>query len=291
VIPENAACSIIVSDAHIGASNQAASTEASCSTRMFSREEREQIRAALVRAAQADSNVTGAAHLGSAAADRLDDWSDIDFALCISPRAAVVDVIAAWTARMYDDHEAVAHCDVRRGETLYRVFLLRNTLQVDLSFWPADRFRATGPEFKLIFGSANEPQGSAGDSTAELIGLAWLYGLHVRSSIARRRLLQAEYMLSNTRNRVIALACLREGFSTSEGRGFDDLSTDQRSTFSECYPSSLNPEELERAFQQTMRALLNEIRLRNRDLAEEVGPTLIEIADCDVSSRSAARPS
>jgi hypothetical protein len=154
-------------------------------------------------------------------------------------------VIAAWTARMYADHAAVAHCDIRRRETLYRVFLLRNTLQVDLSFWPAERFRATGPKFKLIFGSAKEADLSANDSTAELIGLAWLYGLHVRSSIARRRLLQAEYMLSSMRNRVIALACLREGFFTSEGRGFDDLSTDQRSTFSECHPSSLNPEELE----------------------------------------------
>jgi hypothetical protein len=183
---------------------------------------------------------------------------------------------------------ALLEQDVRRGETLYRVFLLRNTLQVDLSFWPADRFRATGPKFRLIFGSANEPQGAASDSTAELIGLAWLYGLHVRSSIARRRLLQAEYMLSNMRNRVIALSCLREGLSTSEGRGFDDLPSDLRSRFAECYPSSLHPEELECAFQQTMRALLNEIRLRDGDLAEKVGPTLIEIAGCDVSPRSAA---
>src|SRR5438094_6112612 len=246
---------------------------------MFSRDEREQMRAALVRAAQADSNITGAAHLGSAAADRLDDWSDIDLALCVSHDAAVDDVIALWTARLYDGHEAVAHCDVRRGETLYRVFLLRNTLQVDISFWPANRFRATGPKFKLIFGTSNEGQPSPAESTAELIGLAWLYGLHVRSSIARHRLLQAEYVLSNMRNRVLALACLREGFSTSEGRGFDDLPKNQRSRFAECYPSSLNPEELQRAFQRTMSALLNEIRLRDRDLAEKIGPTLIEVGD------------
>ena len=245
---------------------------------MFSRDEREQMRAALVRAAQADSNVTGAAHLGSAAADRLDDWSDIDLALCVSHDAALDDVIAAWTARMYRDHEAIAHCDVRRGETLYRVFLLRNTLQVDLSFWPADRFSATGPKFKLIFGNANEPRLSASDNAAELIGLAWLYGLHVRSSIARRRLLQAEYMLSNMRNRVIALACLREGLSTSEGRGFDDLSQDQKTRFAECYPSSLDPEEFQRALQRTMHALINEIRLRDSNLAERIGLTLIAIA-------------
>lgn len=253
---------------------------------MFSREEREQIRTALVLAAKADSNITGAAHLGSAAADRLDDWSDIDLALCISPSAAIEDVIAAWTARMYDDHGAVAHCNVRRGETLYRVFLLRSTLQVDLSFWPADRFRATGPKFKLIFGSANEPQPSTGDSTAELIGLAWLYGLHVRSSIARRRLLQAEYMLSNMRNRVIALACVREGLSTSEGRGFDDLSKDQKRRFAECYPLALDLEEFQRAFHRTLSALVNEIRLRDSDSAERAGPTLTEMAGCDASPRS-----
>ena len=288
-MPEKEARSIIVSDAHIGASHRTVSAEASCSTRMFSREEREQIRAALVRAAQADSNVTGAAHLGSAAADRLDDWSDIDLALCVSHDAAVDGVIAAWTARMYGDHEAIAHCDVRRGETLYRVFLLRNTLQVDLSFWPADRFSATGPKFKLIFGNANETRLSASDDAAELIGLAWLYGLHVRSSIARQRLFQAEYMLSNMRNRVIALACLREGLSTSEGRGFDDLSQDQKTRLAECYSSSLDPEELQRALQRTMHALVNEIRLRDSNLAEKIESTLVEIAGGDGPHGSATR--
>jgi hypothetical protein len=254
---------------------------------MFSRDERKRIRAALVSSAQSDSQLTGAAHLGSAAADRLDDWSDIDLALCISPKSAVDEVVAVWTARLYESHGAVAHCDVRRGETLYRVFLLRNTLQVDISFWPADRFRATGPKFKLIFGIANEPQPSLTDSAAELIGLAWLYGLHVRSSIARQRLLQAEYMLSNMRNRVIALASLREGLSTSEGRGFDELSRDQRTGFVQSYPSALTAEELQRAFQRTTSALLNEIRLRDSDLAEKIGPTLMDIAGCDASSGAA----
>jgi len=86
--------------------------------------------------------------------------------------------------------------------------------------------------------------------------------------------------------RVIALACLREGLSTSEGRGFDDLSKDQRSRFAECYPS-LNPEELQRAFKRTMSALMNEIRFRDSDQAEKIEPTLIEIAGCDSSPGSA----
>jgi hypothetical protein len=95
---------------------------------MFTRQEREQIRAALVSAAQADSKVTGAAHLGSAAAGRLDDWSDIDLALCLSPDAALDEVIAAWTARLYEDHGAVAHCDVqKRRDALPRFPLAQHT--------------------------------------------------------------------------------------------------------------------------------------------------------------------
>src|SRR5947207_15079254 len=145
---------------------------------MFTREEREQIRAALVSAAQEEPKFTGAVHFGSAAADRLDNWSDVDLALCISAEGELEEVIAAWTSRLYRDHRAVAHCDVKRGDTLYRVFLLHNTLQVDISFWPAGEFRAVGPKFKLIFGVANEPHPSPAGNPSELIGLAWLYALH-----------------------------------------------------------------------------------------------------------------
>jgi hypothetical protein len=85
------------------------------------------------------------AHLGSAAADRLDDWSDIDLALCISAENELVKVIATSTSRMYRDNGAVAHCDVKRGDTLYRVFLLRNSFKwISVSgpcssFAPSDR--------------------------------------------------------------------------------------------------------------------------------------------------------
>jgi hypothetical protein len=249
---------------------------------MFTRHEREQIRMDLVSAAQRDPEITGAAHLGSAAVDRLDDWSDIDLALCVSSHSELEKVIAAWTSRLYRKHGAVAHCDVKRSDIVYRVFLLDTTLQVDISFWPADRFRAIGPKFKLIFGAANEPQPWAAVSTEELVGLAWLYALHVRSSIARKRPLQAEYMLSSMRNQVFALACLRQSLPSRDGRGFDDLDEDERSGFAECYPSSIDAEELRRALQRTMAALLIEIRLRDSDLALKIEATLIEIARRDV---------
>ncbi len=75
-------------------------------------------------------------------------------ALCVAADADRAQVIADWTDRMYDEHDAVHHLDVRRGETVYRVFLLVSTLQVDISFWSPAEFGASGPSFRLLFGTA-----------------------------------------------------------------------------------------------------------------------------------------
>src|SRR5215472_12277055 len=123
---------------------------------VFSSQKREQIRGELVAAAKADSRIGGAAHLGSAALGLQDRWSDIDLALCLAPGADLNQVLIDWNTRLYRDYSAVANYDVRRGNVLYRVFLLDNTLQVDLSFWPATELRAIGPKFSLIFGAAGE---------------------------------------------------------------------------------------------------------------------------------------
>lgn len=245
---------------------------------MFTAGAREQLRAALVSGAETDPNLSGAAHLGSAASSSLDDWSDIDLALCVASHASLTDVVNTWTARMYHCHDAIAHCDVLRGETLYRAFLLKSTLQVDLSFWPVAEFRACGPKFRLIFGSANEPASAPSVNVVSSVGMAWLYALHVRSSLARGRLLQAEYMLSGMRDEVLALACMRFRVTTSQGGGFDDLPSKEKNEFVSCYPLSVIASELRRAFEATMKALLSEIHCQSGDLWARLEAPLREIA-------------
>jgi len=204
---------------------------------MFTAEERERLREQLISAARADGRITGAAHLGSAALEQQDAWSDIDLALCLAPAASFETVLEDWTTRVYRDCSVVAHLDVRRGEILYRVFLLQNTLQIDVSFWPATDFRAVGPKFKLIFGTANEPRPAPVPEARELIGMGWLYALHVRSALARGRRLQAEYMLSGMRNEMLALACRRQGLIAVQGRGMDDLPREFQAPGCEVFPS------------------------------------------------------
>lgn len=227
---------------------------------VFSPGQRERIREELVAAAKGDSQISGAAHLGSAALGLQDRWSDIDIALCLAHEEDSDQVVADWTARLYRDHGAVTNFDLRRGSILYRVFLLENTLQIDLSFWPSLEFRALGPKFSLIFGSAKETINTPAPDSKNLIGMAWLHALHVRSSIARSRLLQAEYMLSGMRDNVLALICKRCGTDSVQGRGLDDLPEHEKARAAECLASSLDPSELRRVFQVTLEALLEEIR-------------------------------
>ena len=247
---------------------------------IFSSQEREQIRAELVAAAMEDSCIGGAAHLGSAALGLQDRWSDIDLALCLVPDVDSNQVLVDWTTRLYRDYAAVANYDIRHGDILYRVFLLDNTLQVDLSFWPSTEFRALGPKFSLIFGSAQGSVSTPVPDSNDLIGMAWLYALHVRSSIARSRLLQAEHMLSGMRDNVLGLICKRYGVDSVQGRGLDDLPEQQRTRAAECLARSLESVELKRAFRITVDTLLEEVRYVDAGLATKLENPLNQTVNC-----------
>jgi hypothetical protein len=114
--------------------------------------------------------------------------------------------------------------------------------------------------------------------------MAWLYALHVRSSMARSRLLQAEHMLSGMRDNVLALMCKREGVAAVQGRGVDDLLEEQKARAAESLARSLEPAELNRAFRVTMGALLEELRYSDSDLAARLEAALNTIVNSLTSS-------
>jgi hypothetical protein len=245
---------------------------------VFSPEDRERLRTDLVAAARGDARISGAALTGSAALAREDPWSDIDLALCIALDAERARVIADWTDQMYREHAAVHHVDVTRGGTIYRVFLLSSTLQVDISFWRPAEFRAVGPNFRLLFGTVTKPSAAPLPTAAELIGMGWLYALHARSSIERGRVWQAEYMISGVRDQVLALACLRHGVAAVQGRGTDSLPSEATAAVAQALVRSLEIPELKRAFAAVARALLVETQQTEPALAERLAGPLGELA-------------
>lgn len=242
---------------------------------LFTVEDRERLRAELVAAAKQDSRISGAAHLGSGATGVLDRWSDIDLALCLAHDADASALISDWTGRFYREYDAAAHHDIRFGSTVYRVFLLKSTLQIDLSFWAPADFAPLGPAFKLIFGHVNPGHPTAGVAIAgDLIGMGWLYALHARSSLARGRLWQAEYMVSGMRDNVLALACLRHGLPPYQGRGMDDLPPQVVSSLADCLVRSLDAAEIQRALGATINAFMNVLEYADKKLAKSLAQPL-----------------
>lgn len=244
---------------------------------MFTVSERAELRSSLVDRAQSDVAVTAAALVGSSAAGTEDSWSDIDLALRLAPGADALAVASEWTAALYEEHSAVHHLDVWKGPTLYRVFLLANTLQVDVSFWAAEDFRATSPSFRLVFGAAEEPALASPPRVEDLAGHAWLYALHVRSALARNRPWQAVYMLDHLLEQVVALACLRHNVPTHEGRGVDHLPPAVTTALRASRAKDLDLSELRRAFAAATGVLLDELRLADPALTDRISPALMEI--------------
>ena len=246
---------------------------------LFTPETRERLREELISVARADPQIIGVALTGSAAVDREDRWSDIDLALCLARDADINQVVAHWSERMYRDHHSVGHLDVWRGNTLIRVFLLEDTLQVDLSFWSVTEFGATGPKFRLLFGEAKPRPQTPPPSATDLIGWAWVYGLHVRSCLARGRVWQAEVMVSGMRDQVLALACLRYGVPADQGRGMDDLPREVTDPLTKALVRSLDSAEIKRAFDVTLTAFLREVELEDIALAKRLVVPLEKLLD------------
>ncbi len=248
---------------------------------MFTPAGRDSLRDALVAAARADQRIAAAALTGSAASGTTDRWSDIDLALSVARQADFSAVLADWTGLMYREHGALHHMDLRRGATNYRVFLLASTLQVDIALSPAAEFGAIAPTFLLLFGTSADLPRVPPPDPAHLVGLGWLYALHARSSIARGRAWQAEYMISGVRDHVIALACLRHGVTAVQGRGSDDLPPDVLACLADALVSSLETAELRRALAAVVEALHTEITAVDAGLASRLAGALRELAAPD----------
>jgi predicted nucleotidyltransferase len=227
---------------------------------MFNPEDRSRIRSEILEYGHADLRISGAAITGSAAAGREDRWSDIDLAFGVHEDTELSDVVRDWTTYIYDLQRALHHVDVLAGPWIYRVFLLPNTLQVDLAFAPAQEFRALAASFQLVFGTAQAPRYSPPQPANEIVGLGWLYALHARSSIARGKYWQAEYMISGLRDHTLALACLKRGLSAVHGRGLDELPKEITADLEASLIGRLDREHLSRAFGVALDAFLNETR-------------------------------
>jgi hypothetical protein len=241
---------------------------------MFNPEERESLRVALLDRARTDRRISGGAITGSGSLGALDRWSDVDVAFGVRDAHELEATLDDFTRYMRDDYGAVDTLDVRREPWLYRVFLLPNTLQVDLAFVPASDFGALAATFRLVFGEAKDVPLPQPPDSRDLIGYSWLYAIHARSAIMRDHLWQALYMVEAMRDRIMTLACLRVGLPTRDGRGYDELPESMRRALEPAIVQRLTSSALKGAFAAVVEVQLSEIRAVDAEKAAVLEPIL-----------------
>ncbi len=231
---------------------------------MFTVEQRNALRDRLLQLAQDDERVVAGAAVGSLALGGGDRFSDLDLTFGIANHVPVADVLNDWTRTLIGELDAVHLTDLERGPSTYRVFLLPDALQFDLSMTPATQFRPAGPRFRLLFG---EIAAAAGESaapapapaaTGDLFGWGVIYALHGRACIERGRVWQAEHYVGAVRDHALTLACLREELPAVQARGYDDLSAETLARFRDAHVGAIEPGALRAALAAAMLALMHE---------------------------------
>ncbi len=232
---------------------------------LFSPEHRAAVRSRILDAAKTDPRITAAALTGSAARGEEDRWSDIDLAFGVA-NAQLGTVLDDWTAMMQTEFGAAHLLDVSSGSSIYRVFLLPGSLQVDLAFTPSHDFRALGPSFRLLFGTGGSPLEVPLPPVRQLTGMGTLYLIHAHVSIQRQKEWQAEYFIRGLRDYTFALACRRLGKEASYARGYDSLPDRFLDHFRALLPKSIANPELKRVLAGVSDAFFGEVRSADPEL-------------------------
>ena len=226
---------------------------------MFTVEQRDAVRERVLRLAEDDERAVAGAAVGSLAVDGGDRFSDLDLTFAIADDVPVADVLVDWTRTLGAELDAVHLADLERGSTIYRVFLLPDALQFDLSMTPAAHFRPAGPRFRLLFGeTAGGDKAPEPPVAADLFGWGVIYALHARACIERGRVWQAEHYVGAVRDHALSLACLRERVPAVQARGYDDLSADTLARFDDAHVGAVELGALRVALATSVLALVRE---------------------------------
>ena len=214
------------------------------------------MRAHVLELADNDVRVVAAAEVGSLSLGGGDRWSDLDLTFGVAEGSAPQDVLDDWTADLVSRFDAVHLFDLLVDPAVYRVWLLPDYLQLDVSVSPASRFRATSPRFKLLFGETNEPRYRDAPRRADTLGWAVMWARHARVCIEREQWWQAEYAIAHLRFRAMELFCLRLDLPPHYAKGSDRLPVDVRTAFERSLVRSLGRADLVRAVDAATHTLL-----------------------------------
>ncbi|MBD79536.1 MAG: hypothetical protein CL840_11515 [Crocinitomicaceae bacterium] len=234
---------------------------------LFKEEERTALYNQLVQIGQLDNRIIGGALVGSFAADKQDKWSDLDISFGIKGDINPKKVLDKWADLLSMDYEIIHYFDVPHSLAIYRVLLFSSGLEVDLSVIPESEYGPKSPNFRLLFGRALENKKFPNPSIEKLRGWGWHHVMHANSSINRGKLWQAEFWISNLREHIIALKCLRFGLPSAHGRGVDQLPKSELNYLDKTLIKAIEVKELRTSLNSSTQLLVEEIAKSNKTLA------------------------
>ena len=257
---------------------------------MFTVKQRDVLYEHVLRVAKEDERVAAGALVGSLAVDEGDRYSDLDLTFAISDPTRVADVLDDWTRALREELSAIPLVDLDRVPTTYRVFLLPELLQLDLSVTPAAVFRPAGPRFRLLFGDTapNEP-GTQSTGTGDvfiptplvaddIFGWGVIYATHAYRCIKRGLVWQAEHYVGALRDHALSLACLRYGLPAAQARGYDKVPSEVLDRLEESHVGNLRPGDLQAALSACVSALGHEAEQAHLPEAGEIVGRLSELS-------------
>src|SRR5438105_14700461 len=257
---------------------------------MFTVEQRDALHERLLRLAEEDERVVAGAVVGSLAVDSGDRFADLDLTFGIADHVQVADVLDDWTRTLLDELDAVRLAGLERGPTTYRVFLLTDALQLDLSMPPAAQFRPAGPRFRLLFGETAAEESEVPTPpvvgtlflptpavAADIFGWGVIYALHARACIERGRVWQAEHYVGAVRDHALSLACLGQGLPPAQARTYADLPIQTLARFEDVHRGAVEPGALRGALAASVLALLHEGTEERLPHAHVIADRLVEL--------------
>jgi hypothetical protein len=230
---------------------------------------------------RADERIVSGALLGSLANGRADAWSDLDLTFAVRDGESIAKVLADWTQRLEAEESAAVLFDLPVGSTIYRVFLLPGSLQVDLSFTPEPEFWPRGPSFELLFGTSGPAVMTPPPTIDEIAGLAVHDVRATRVAIERGRFWMALYWLESLRNHALSIAAIRRGLRASYARSTDGLPADVLAAAEPTIVTSLDAPALRTGLRAGLELLVAE--------AAEVAP-VIRTVEADLRELADAPP-
>lgn len=241
----------------------------------------------MLQLAEKDERVVAGAAVGSLAVGSGDRFSDLDLTFAIA--GPIEHILDDWTRMLTEELDAVELADLQAGPTLYRVFLLPDALQFDLSLTSAAEFRPAGARFQLLFGETaaaasevrHRPTRSLSIPTpavaGDIFGWGVIYALHARACIERGRAWQAEHYVGAVRDHALSLACVNHGLPVEQARGYDQLPLVMLASLDQTHVGSVEPDVLRRALAASVVALLKEGAEAGMAHADVVAERLAEL--------------